>query len=329
MMQAMNESSGIKDTGSGNGPRVALVGCGSWGKHILRDLRILGCEVPVVAISAESMERARKGGADMIVSAIPDLPPVDGYVVAVPTSLHAETIQALLPANRPIFCEKPMTADVQSARKIVEQGGDRLYVMDKWRYHPGIERLAEYARGGELGKLIGIDTVRQGWGNPHDDVNPVWVLAPHDLSIILEIGGELPPLVSSVADQADGNVFGLRAHLQGSFWATIDVGTRSPTRRRVVTVHFEQAVVVLPEGVTDHLLLARNPVDPNSGGEVKVEKEMISTEFPLLRELRRFVEHITHGAALRTTADEALQTVICIDKMLRQSGAMTETGTAP
>jgi D-arabinose 1-dehydrogenase-like Zn-dependent alcohol dehydrogenase len=66
--------------------RVALVGCGRWGGHILRDLLAIGCDVPVVARSDESRERARGHGATEIVAHLGELPPVDAAVVATPTT---------------------------------------------------------------------------------------------------------------------------------------------------------------------------------------------------------------------------------------------------
>jgi len=98
--------------------RIGLIGCGAWGRFILRDLKACDAIVHVVAPSETSRRNAVAHRADSIVGALSELPPVDGYVVAAPTSLHAAIIEALLPSGRPIFTEKPMTADVASARRI-------------------------------------------------------------------------------------------------------------------------------------------------------------------------------------------------------------------
>ena len=69
--------------------RIGLVGCGAWGKYILKDLVGLGCEVHVVARSQQGWDNALKGQADSIVSEIAQLPMnLDGYVVAVTTLNH-------------------------------------------------------------------------------------------------------------------------------------------------------------------------------------------------------------------------------------------------
>ena len=172
--------------------RVGLVGCGRWGRLILRDLKALGCWVAVVARSPSSITNARTAGAEAIVATIDDLPPVDAAVVAVPTTVHGEAVLRLASRDCPIFCEKPLTSDVALARRIVDVAGERVFVMDKWRYHPGIHALRDLAQGGELGPVLGLKTVRIQGGNAHDDVDTAWTLLPHDMAIALEILGFLP-----------------------------------------------------------------------------------------------------------------------------------------
>src|SRR5262245_44717467 len=70
--------------------RVGLVGCGSWGVNVLRDLQALGCEVTVVARSAETRQRATVGGARSVVNDIAALGSVDGVIVATSTPTHAD-----------------------------------------------------------------------------------------------------------------------------------------------------------------------------------------------------------------------------------------------
>ena len=64
-----------------------------------------------------------------------------------------------------------MTSDVASAERIVAQAGDRVFVMDKWRYHPGIEMLRQQVRSGRLGRPIALRSYRWGWSLTHDEVD--------------------------------------------------------------------------------------------------------------------------------------------------------------
>ncbi len=184
--------------------RVGLIGCGRWGRHILRDLLDLGCEVPVLARTSDSFDRARAGGATAIVADVAGLGDVDGVVVATPSSTHAEVVAEVLELGVPTFVEKPLASDPDAARDLAARASDSLFVMDKWRYHPGVLELARIARDGTLGEVVALHTVRVGWERPHADVDGVWILAPHDLAIALEILGTVPRPLSAQGFVRDG-----------------------------------------------------------------------------------------------------------------------------
>ncbi|HSS81429.1 MAG TPA: Gfo/Idh/MocA family oxidoreductase [Gaiellaceae bacterium] len=292
--------------------RVGLVGCGSWGRNILRDLLSLGCSVSAVARSPES--RARAEDADTTVASVSKLPDVDGIVIATPTTTHAAVIDEALERGVPVFVEKPLTNDLIAADQLAATAGERLFVMDKWRYHPGVELLRDLAHDGSLGAVRGLLTTRVGWGNPHDDVDAAWVLAPHDLSIALEILGELPRARAAVADLSGDEVQGLVGLLGERPWHRLEVSVRSPERRREVQLVCEDGVALLANGYSEHVLLHRDDAD-------EPERREIATELPLRRELRAFVEHLQGGPPPRSSAAEGALVVRRIAELRALAGA--------
>lgn len=280
--------------------RIGLVGCGSWGRHILRDLRALGCTVPVVARSEASVARAAEGGAERVVRDLAALGPVDGVVVATPTSTHADVIEALLPRGVPVFCEKPLCDDPARARSLAVAAGGRLFVMDKWRYHWGIEALAGLARSGELGAVRGLVAVREQWGSPHPDVDSLWIHLPHDLAIALEVLGTLPPARFAVAETIGDVAVGLHGTLGGDPWFTVSHSSAANAARRAVRLVCAEGTATLADGYDDAILVARGV--PERGHSP--ERRPIDPEWPLLRELRAFVEHVGGGPPPRTSATE-------------------------
>ena len=104
--------------------------------------------MPVVARSPESNARAEEGGAAAIVAEIGSLPArrrrrrhADEH--------HAAVLEEVLGRDVPVFCEKPLTDDPIAAERLAARAPDRLFVMDKWRYHPASWRLARsFANGG-------------------------------------------------------------------------------------------------------------------------------------------------------------------------------------
>src|SRR4029079_17217891 len=112
-------------------PAVLLVGCGRWGRNILRDLGAIGQPVVVVDRSDQALAAA----APLALATYRSLDiaeTVSGVIVATPASDHAATIGAVARCERPIFVEKPLASRLDDARRVVASA-DRLFVMDKWR----------------------------------------------------------------------------------------------------------------------------------------------------------------------------------------------------
>ena len=285
--------------------RIGLVGCGSWGRHILRDLKQCGAVVHVVARSEASRQNALAHRADSIVAHLADLPPVDGYVVAAPSSLHAAIIEALLPTGRPIYTEKPLTADIASAQRIADAGAERVFVMQKWRYHPGIERMRqEIARGG-IGEILGIHIQRWGWGCAHADVNAIWILIPHDLSVVLHWLGDIPPLRLALPTLPGPIDTALVAHLgkAGGPPVTIDMSIAAPEHRRTFTVVGSAGSLELRDSYDTAIRVRRG-----APGDLKATAETIeiASDMPLLLELQAFLRHLDGGPPPMTSAAEGL-----------------------
>jgi predicted dehydrogenase len=200
-----------------------------------------------------------------------------------------------------------------SAERLAAAAGERIFVMDKWRYHPGIEALAQIARDGELGPTVGLRTTRVGLGHSHRDVDAVWILAPHDLSIGLEVLGELPPVRAAAAEVIDGEATGLVAVLGERPWLTLDVSTSSDIRRRAIQLICEEGTACLTDGYADRIEVGRGL------GEVRTPRP-ISTELPLLRELRAFVEHLDGGPPPRSGIDDAVEIVRRVEQLHAAAG---------
>lgn len=289
-------------------PTIGLIGCGAWGRHILRDLKSCGAKVHVVAKGEVSRRNAAAHGADSIVGTPADLPAVDGYIVAVPSSLHAEVIEALLPSRRPIYTEKPMTSDVASARRIVELAGDRVFVMHKWCYHPGIERIRQEIASGRFGTIRGIQIQRWGWGCPHTDVSAVWILMPHDLSIVQHWLGTLPELRWMRPTLLGAPDLGMIVQLGGDGTppVTIDMSIAGPEHRRVFTVVCSQATVELRDSYDTAIRVRRGPPGDPAAVSDSIE---VGGDMPLLLEIRAFLRHLEGGPPPMSSAAEGLAVV--------------------
>ncbi len=306
--------------------RVGLVGCGRWGKNILRDLRGLGCRVDVADPDAAMRAAALDHGAASAVDHVDRLDsPCDAYVVAAWTTQHGRLVDRLLETGKPIFCEKPLTDDPEHADRIAEQASERVFVMHKWRYHPGVEKLAEMAASGEHGAVRQVATRRLQWTTPHGDADAIWTLTPHDLSMIYGLLGHMPePRAAAGVVDADGQARGLFGILGETPSAVVHVAANWPRVERVVSVVYDGGVGVMDDPLADHVKFY-----PGSGGQAyakapEAERALpVSTEFPLLRELRAFVEHVEGGPPPPTGAAEGALIVRTLAK-LRALGGLPE-----
>lgn len=292
------------------GRHVGLVGCGGWGQYLLRDLKGLGARVSVVARSPESQRRAADYQADAIVGDLADLPAVDAVFVATTIASHVTVIDAVLARGVPVFCEKPLCDDVADAERLAALAPDRLFVLDKWRYHGGIIEMARIARSGELGSPIGLVTRRLSTRNSHPDSTALWVLGPHDLAIGLEILGRLLPLQSAAVDIEDGKVWAARARLADADMShSLEVSTQSPERQRLVRLSCEGGSVTLEDPYADHLVVQRPGQAP--------ERRPIDTQWPLPIMLAEALRFLDGGPPLKTSTSEAaaiVRTLAAIDR---------------
>ena len=292
---------------------VGLVGCGNWGQYILRDLKGLGARVSVVARSPESRRRAADHQADAIVGTPADLPAVDAVFVATTIGSHAAVIDAVLARGVPVFCEKPLCDDVADAERLAALAPDRLFVLDKWRYHGGIIEMARIARSGELGPPIGLVTRRLSTTNSHPDSTALWVLTPHDLAIGIEVFGRLLPLESGAVDVHDGTVWGATARLADArVWHSVEVSARSAHRERTVRLTCDGGSVALGDAYEDHLVIQRPGLAP--------EHRPIDTRLPLQTMLAVALRFLDGGPPLKTSAREGAAKVRTLAVIGRTAG---------
>ncbi|HEX2086518.1 MAG TPA: Gfo/Idh/MocA family oxidoreductase [Solirubrobacteraceae bacterium] len=287
-------------------PVVALVGFGRWAPNILRDLRELGCTVPVVARSDATARRAAEAGAP-VARSIAALPQVDGVVVATSMHAHAEVAEEALGLGVPVYVEKPLTPSVAEAERLLALAPDRLFVMEKWRYHPGIEALRDLVRTEELGPVAGLDLVRDSHGDFTFDVDSVWRHLPHDLSLAHEILGFLPEPAWAVGEVVDEAAVGLQGVLRDPGpgpWVHVRHTSTHPERRREVRVCCAGGTAWLADAYDEHVLVARG-----MPGRAEPERRETPGEWPLLRQLRAFVEHLAGGPPPKSSAADGVLNV--------------------
>jgi len=185
--------------------KVAVVGCGYWGPNLIRNFNSLS-DSKVKWVCDKNQERlfhmkAIYPGVDTCCE-FDDLichRDIDAIAIATPVCLHFEMARKSLLAGKHTFIEKPMAFSSRECEELVdlaERNGLTLMVGHTFIYSAPVRKIREIIRSGELGVLQYIGARRLNLGLFQKDINVVWDLAPHDISIILYILSEMPVSVN-------------------------------------------------------------------------------------------------------------------------------------
>lgn len=194
--------------------RVAVIGCGYWGPNLIRNFSALE-ESTLAAICDRDEARLaplrRQYPAVRVATdaaAVLADPDIDAVAIATPVETHFPLAEAALRAGKHVLVEKPLTRRVDEALALVrlaEACGRVLHVDHTFVYNPAVRKLRSLIDQGEIGDLLYIDSVRINLGLFQPDVNVIWDLAPHDISIMTYLVDGRPEWVSAVGSAHYGS----------------------------------------------------------------------------------------------------------------------------
>jgi predicted dehydrogenase len=186
--------------------RIGVVGYGYWGPNLVRNFSDLpGAVVMAIADARQDrldLARRRCPGAERYTDpqALIASPEVDAVVIATPVATHFELARAALCAGKHVLVEKPLASSSEQALMLIEEAAIRnrvLMVDHTFVYTPAVRRIRDLVAAGELGDLYYYDSVRVNLGLFQHDVNVLWDLAVHDLSIMDYVLGRQPTALSA------------------------------------------------------------------------------------------------------------------------------------
>jgi predicted dehydrogenase len=321
------------------------VGYGYWGsKHV----RVLN-DMPDVVVSVvdSNAERRREAlvyrpSGKICADLESVLDRVDAVLVATPPATHTEIGLRALNAGKHVLIEKPLATTVADAEKLVAVAADndvQLMVGHTFEYNPAVRRLREIIRAGELGRVLSIDTARLSLGLFRADVNVIWDLAPHDISITSYLLDELPVSVSVWAQRNIGPLTEDVAHLRLEFPTThafVHVSWLNPNKVRRTTVVGERQMAVFDDmSDNERIRIYDIGVDPRTIDSPHMAHEMpvsyrtgdiispfVQHREPLSVQDREFIDAIQTGVRPLTPGERGLDIV----RVLAASDVSLATG---
>ena len=187
-----------------NQPKIALVGCGYWGKNLCRNFHVLGALAQVVDATENGQSTARSIAPEVAVTSkfeeVLNNPEIKGIALATPAETHCDLAVQAMEKGKDVFVEKPMALSIDDAKKmqaVAFQTNKVLMVGHLLEYHPAVLKLREMIDSGELGKINYIYSNRLNFGKVRTEENALWSFAPHDVAVILRLMGQSPTQVSA------------------------------------------------------------------------------------------------------------------------------------
>ena len=328
---------------------IAVVGCGHWGKNLVRNLADLGVLRLACDVDSTRLVALRERFQDVsVTTAFADIVKDDkvaGVVIATPASSHYALAKQALLAGKDVFVEKPLALKVSEGRDLVELADKNsriLMVGHLLRYHPAVIKLKALIDEGRLGKLYYMYSNRLNLGRIRTEENILWSFAPHDISAMLYLLGERPTQVcaqgGSYLNHGVPDVTVTTMEFQSGVKSHIFVSWLHPYKEQKFIVVGDRGMVVFDDVEPERKLILLNQtvewVDRFPVPRMEeAEPVPFSKEEPLQAECQHFVECIATRSRPDTDGEEGIRVLeileACQESLDRRAAVVALSKTSP
>ena len=333
---------------------IGVIGCGHWGpNHIrvfseLEHSRVIACADTNVIRRARIMQRFPRVTAADDYRRVLGNPEVDAVVIATPTDTHAVMAREALQSGKHVLVEKPMCRTSAEAMELVELAratGKVLMVGHVFLFNNGIRRLRDTIVGGALGRVHYMDAVRTNLGPVRGDVNALYDLGTHDISIMNYLMGALPTEVSAlgrcISQATVEDVCFATLKYPDDTLGHIHISWMNPRKVRTLTVVGEQKMAHWDDVDPDATLRLYDkgfaePPYYDSYGEFRcllrnadVHLPAVHKTEPLVAQAEAFVNWVRTGVPAGPTAQDGVNVVRILEaaaQSMRSGGGMVRIG---
>jgi len=325
------------------------VGCGYWGRNLVRNFHQLGALAAVCDVEPRNLEEMRQTYSVSATSRYEELlamPEVQAIVLATPAVSHYDLAKKAMLRGKDVFVEKPLALRLEEGEELVEIARKHsriLMVGHLLHYHPAIIELRRLLDLGELGRVEYISSSRLNFGKLRTEEDILWSFAPHDIAAILHLLGETPTSVaaqgasylnhpiSDVTLTILGFKSGVKAHIFVSWLHPFKEQKLVIVGNRKMAVFDdtkpEQKLVLYPHKIE---WVNRQPVAQRAEGEVV----QLSAEEPLQVECSHFLDCVSDRTTPQTDGENGLRVLRVLHaagQSVRDQGQPVsfETRTAP
>jgi predicted dehydrogenase len=259
--------------------RVGLIGYGYWGPNLIRNFA--ACPLTEVAAVCDASPARRAAVAKAypglaVVGSVDELLdlPLDAVAIATPVSTHFPLAVRCLEAGKDVLVEKPLAATVREAQTLTDRAarlGRVLMVDHTYLFSNAVRRMKALIDAGELGDLYYLDSIRINLGLFQNDVNVIWDLAPHDLSIAEHVLGITPRSISATgcahADPGIEDIAYVNVDYGDCLMASFHVNWLSPVKvRQMILAGSKKSLIFNELNPTEPLKLYDRGIELSEAG---------------------------------------------------------------
>lgn len=237
--------------------KIAVIGFGYWGKNLVRNFYNLPGATLAYIVEADPTRRAKAQELYPTVTTLASPSELykdaslDAVVIATPVFTHYELAKEALLHDRHVLVEKPMTAKAKQAAELLELAAQKNKVLmtdHTFLYTGAVQKIKEIVDSGSLGKMLYVDSTRVNLGLFQPDINVLWDLAPHDISICEHIIAEKPYSVQAtgISHLKNGleNIAYLTVNYPSDFIAHFNCSWTSPVKIRMMLIGGDKKMIV-------------------------------------------------------------------------------------
>lgn len=300
--------------------KIAVIGCGYWGKNLVRNFSSLGVLGAICDINPDSAARfASEYAVDAMTVCQVLESDISSVAIAAPAEQHFALTRRVLEAGKHVFVEKPLALVAREAEELCLLAESKeliLMVGHLLQYHPAFLRLKEMVHDGSLGKLQYVYSNRLNLGKIRREENSLWSFAPHDISMILSLVGEEPNTVSAIgaAFQHEAITDVTTTHLifPGGVRGHIFVSWLHPFKEQKLVVVGSAGMAVFDDSQPwqSKVQYYAHKIEEQDGLPVALKANAINIELvedePLKLECQHFIDCVANGITPRTDGREGL-----------------------
>ena len=270
--------------------KIAVIGCGVWGRNIVRNFYNLGVLDIVCDIDEDNLKKVTEQYPGVKVTKdfhdIINNPEITSVAVVTPSHTHYKMVHAMLDAGKNVYVEKPISTVAQEAKDLTEVANSKglvLMVGHLLLYHPAVNRLKMLIEEGALGDIVYAQSDRLNVNFFKNDRSVMWDLAPHDVSMMSYVTGKDPVrVISAVGCSSEQNdimdITHLTIEFEGGMVGQISDSWITPRKHVQLLVRGTKATAILDDTVQDDKLVIYDNLNANIlSAVVKLVKRLVLT----------------------------------------------------